>query len=202
MPDPFRDSDGAGDEEPGAEPDVSVPDDLSGLDDVPFGAGVPEGLAPLAGPPTDLSVESLLDDVERLTAERDAHFDRLQRAQAEFENAKKRLRRDAEDRADAVAGRLVEDLLPVLDACDAALTHGESGVEPVFAALLQTLEKNGLERIDPSGDVFDPTRHEAVMHEPAGEGDAPTLAVVIDVLRIGYAWKGRVIRAAMVKVRG
>ncbi|HYI62304.1 MAG TPA: nucleotide exchange factor GrpE [Acidimicrobiales bacterium] len=180
----------AGDPVPGDR----VPDDLSSLADAPP--------APAGGPPADLSVEALLDDVERLTTERDAHFDRLQRAQAEFENAKKRLQRDAQDRADAAAGRLVEDLLPVLDACDAALAHGESGVEPVFAALLQTLEKNGLERIDPAGDVFDPTRHEAVLHEPAGEGDDPALSVVLDVLRIGYAWKGRVVRAAMVKVRG
>ena len=152
--------------------------------------------------PQDLSVEALLDDVERLTTERDEYLDRLRRAQADFENSKKRLVREAETRADSVSGRLVEDLLPVLDACDGAMAHGEAGVEPVFAALLQVLEKNGLERIDPAGEVFDPTRHEAVMHEPAGEDDDPALSLVIDVLRIGYAWKGRVVRAAMVKVRG
>lgn len=152
--------------------------------------------------PADLSVEGLLDDVERLTTERDEYLDRLRRTQADFENSRKRLGRDAEVRADAAAGRLVEDLLPVLDACDGAMSHGEAAVEPVFAALLQVLEKNGLERIDPAGDVFDPTRHEAVMHEPASEGDDPALSLVADVLRIGYAWRGRVVRAAMVKVRG
>jgi molecular chaperone GrpE len=73
-------------------------------------------------------------------------------------------------------------------------------VEPVFASLLGTLEKAGLERIDPGGEPFDPNRHEAVMHESAAEGDDGPL--VIDVLRRGYAWKGRVLRAAMVKVRG
>lgn len=181
-------------------------------------AGVAEGLASAAAvgaaepfveggpaarlPPPDLSVEALLDDVERLTGERDQNHDRLLRAQADFENSRKRLQRDAESRADAIAGRLVEDLLPVLDACDGAMAHGEAGVEPIFAALLQTLEKSGLERIDPVGDVFDPTRHDAVMHEPAGPDDDPALSLVSDVLRIGYAWKGRVVRAAMVKVRG
>ncbi len=190
MPGPFPDP------ERGPEDEVEVPDDLSGLDAAP---PAPEGGDEA---PTGSTVEDLIADVERLTAERDAHFDRLQRAQAEFENARKRLGRDAEARAEAVAGRLVEDLLPVLDACDAALGHGEAAVEPVFAALLQVLEKNGLERIDPGGDVFDPTRHEAVMHEPPGPDDDPALSVVSDVLRIGYAWKGRVVRAAMVKVRG
>jgi molecular chaperone GrpE len=141
-------------------------------------------------------------DVERLTAERDGYLDRWQRATADFENSKRRLQRDAEDASARATGRLAEDLLPVLDACDAAIAHGETGVEPVFAALLQILEKNGLERIDPAGDVFDPTRHEAVMHEPAGPYDDPALSLVSEVLRTGYAWKRRVVRAAMVKVRG
>lgn len=147
----------------------------------------------------ELSVESLLDDVERLTAERDQLLDRLARAQAEFENSRRRVQRDADDRAESVAARLVEDLLPTLDACDGALAHGEAAVEPVFAALLQSLERNGLERIDPVGEPFDPTRHEAVMHEDGEGDDGPTVAAV---LRIGYGWKGRVVRAAMVKVRG
>jgi molecular chaperone GrpE len=187
-----------------AEGSIVVPDDLSGLDEVPLGTGPPGGFDGGAGPtaPSDLSVEALLDDVERLTAERDGYLDRWQRATADFENSKRRLQRDAEDASARATGRLAEDLLPVLDACDAAITHGETGVEPVFAALLQILEKNGLERIDPAGDVFDPTRHEAVMHEPAGPDDDPALALVSEVLRIGYAWKGRVVRAAMVKVRG
>lgn len=194
---------------------VDVPDDLSGLEDLPpaHGPERPAGGGGQSGvtgdgspssevPPAELSVEALLDDVERLTAERDAYLDRWQRATADFENSKRRLQRDAEDASARATGRLAEDLLPVLDACDAAIAHGESGVEPVFAALLQTLEKNGLERIDPAGDVFDPNRHEAVMHEPAGPDDDPALSLVSEVLRIGYAWKGRVVRAAMVKVRG
>ena len=149
-----------------------------------------------------LSGEGLLDDVERLTGERDEYLGRLQRAQADFENAKKRLQREGDERAEALAGRLVDDLLPVLDACDAAIAHEEEAVKPVFAALLQALEKNGLQRIDPGGDVFDPNHHEAVLHEPAGPDDDPALTVVVEVLRIGYGWKGRVVRPAMVKVRG
>jgi molecular chaperone GrpE len=192
-------------EEPASagEPVVDVPDDLSGLDDLPPAEGEPipstEGEPVPTGAP---SVEDLVELVETLTAERDGYLDRWQRATADFENSKRRLQRDAEDASARAAGRLAEDLLPVLDACDAAIAHGESGVEPVFAALLQILEKNGLERIDPTGDVFDPTRHEAVMHEPAGPDDDPALSLVSEVLRIGYAWKGRVVRAAMVKVRG
>ena len=77
---------------------------------------------------------------------------------------------------------------------------GEDSVEPIFAALLQTLEKQGLARVDPVGEAFDPNLHEAVMHEPAEDGDEGT--VVSDVMRPGYSWKGLVVRPAMVKVRG
>jgi molecular chaperone GrpE len=181
---------------------------------IPAEAASPaEPASPGAAPPGDsgpdeapdlsaLSVEGLLDDVERLTGERDEYLGRLQRAQADFENAKKRLQREGDERAESLAARLVDDLLPVLDACDAAIAHEEEAVKPVFAALLQALEKNGLQRIDPGGDVFDPNHHEAVLHEPAGPDDDPALTVVVEVLRIGYAWKGRVVRPAMVKVRG
>jgi len=61
------------------------------------------------------------------------------------------------------------------------------------------LKKQGLEVMDLDGKPFDPEHAEAVMHEP---GDADGGTVVVDVLRTGYLWKGRVLRAAMVKVRG
>ena len=89
-------------------------------------------------------------------------------------------------------------LLPVLDASEAAISHGADEVEPIFKSLLDILEREGLERNDPVGQPFDPTAHEAVMHEE-GDGGEP---VVVANLRTGYTWKGRVIRPAMVKVKG
>ena len=149
---------------------------------------------------SDGEAEALIGDLERITAERDQYLDALRRTQADFENYRKRMMKQQADQAEGAAVRLVEDLLPVLDACDGAIFHGATEVEPIFAALLGTLEKAGLERIDPGGEEFDPNRHEAVMHEPAADGDEGT--IVTDVMRRGYAWKGRVLRAAMVKVRG
>jgi molecular chaperone GrpE len=64
------------------------------------------------------------------------------------------------------------------------------------AALYGALEKEGLERLDPEGEAFDPAVAEAVVHEP-GDGGAQ---VVADVLRTGYRWQGRLLRPAMVKV--
>jgi molecular chaperone GrpE len=146
------------------------------------------------------SVEDLVALLEETTAQRDEYLDLARRTQAEFENHRKRVAKQLDDEVVRKVAELVEQLLPVLDACDGAVAHGATEVEPIFAALLQTLEKRGLERIDPAGREFDPNAHEAVMHEPADEGQETT--VVSDVMRAGYAWQGRVVRPAMVKVKG
>jgi molecular chaperone GrpE len=98
--------------------------------------------------------------------------------------------------------QLASKLLPVLDAFDNAIIQGVDGISPIHKALFDVLQKEGLEVIDTDGDgvVFDPNLHEAVMHEAAEEND--TEPVVSDTLRTGYLWKGRVLRPAMVKVRG
>ena len=146
------------------------------------------------------SVEELIVLLEGTTAERDQYLDSLRRNQADFENYRKRVAKQAGEDAARATESLVDKLLPVLDACDGAMAHGAAEVEPIFAALLGTLEKEGLVRINPAGEEFDPNVHEAVLHEPAQDDDAGT--VVSDVLRPGYLWKGRVVRPAMVKVRG
>jgi len=86
---------------------------------------------------------------------------------------------------------------------------GQAGVEEALAALQQvggllrdTLAKEGLERIDAVGVAFDPTVHDAVAHAVGEGGTDDKGAVVDEVLRAGYLLKGRVLRPAMVKVRG
>jgi len=137
-------------------------------------------------------------DIEALLAERDEYKDIALRLQADFENYKKRVAQQSIDDIDRATGKLAEALLPVLDACEAAFTHGADGVEPIWSSLIGTLQKQGLVAMDLLNAPFDPSRSEAVMHEP-GDGGETT---VTEVLRTGYAWKGRVLRAAMVKVRG
>ena len=146
------------------------------------------------------SVEDLIAALEATTLERDEYLDVARRTQAEFENHRKRAAKQLEEEVARRVADLVEQLLPVLDACDGAVLHGATEVEPIYAALLQTLGKRGLERIEPLGSEFDPMKHEAMMHEPADEGQESI--IVSDVLRAGYAWQGRVVRAAMVKVKG
>jgi molecular chaperone GrpE len=161
-------------------------------DDEPIDAAVTDA-------DVDSAAETLELDIESLVTDRELFLDAARRAQADLENFRKQVAKRQEDAVQRALGGFVERLLPVLDACDAAVAHGAGEeVEPIVTALYGALEKEGLERIDPTGEPFDPAVAEAVVHEP-GDGDG---AVVSEVLRPGYRWNGRLLRAAMVKVTG
>ena len=128
--------------------------------------------------------------------------------------------RQQTEHLERAAEDLVTKILPVLDAFDLARAHlgdgtarhrhraaSDEGKALVAGSTLlaDTLAREGLERIDNPGEAFDPTTHEAVEHtaaDDAGDDGAPAGPVVDEVLRAGYRWKGRVIRPAMVRVRG
>lgn len=188
-------------------------------DEAPDSAGGDAGIGEVGDGITSEFVDGLIDDiltagdespsgadetdpVARAEIERDVHLLDLQRVSAEFANFRKQTERRNAEVASRARGDLAERLLPVLDACDLALGHGTEDVAPIHAALVNALAPMGLEILDPVGEPFDPTRHEAVLHEPAGEDDAGGTQVVVEVLRRGYVWSGRVLRPAMVKVRG
>lgn len=175
----------------GSEP-VSADDNTA---DVATGRAQSAGAAPEDGDAPDQTLDEI--DVAAVLAERDSFRDIAQRVQADFENYRKRVATQTSDDIDRATGRIAESLLPVLDACEAAFVAHPAEVEPLFNLLLGELKKQGLEVMDLNGQPFDPALAEAVMHEP---GDGTTL--VVDVLRTGYLWKGRVLRAAMVKVQG
>ncbi len=161
--------------------------------DEPQAGGEPQ----VGDEPGSASEEDLL---ARALGERDDYLDALRHLQADFENYRKRVAKQQAELTARAAESLVEKLLPALDVADLAVAHGAGGeVEQVWKALLDALEREGLERIDPvGGGGFDPSLHDAVAHE---EGDG-SVQEVAEVLRAGYSWKGRVLRPAMVKVRG
>lgn len=147
---------------------------------------------------TEESVTTSEVSIEDIAKERDEFKDIALRVQADFENYRKRAATQMSDELDRTLGKLVEQLLPVLDACEAAVAHGVEGVEQVWSSLLGALQKQGLEALDLADKPFDPALADAVLHEE-GDGSEP---IVLEVLRTGYRWKGRVLRAAMVKVKG
>ena len=140
-------------------------------------------------------------ELAAVVAERDAYLDDLQRITAEFTNFRRQtIKRNTELVAQA-ASRLAKALLPVLDACEAAVSQGVEGIEAVQAQMLGVLSAEGLTVLGSVDEPFDPGLHEAVMSEDASD-DGEAAPVVAEVLRTGYAWNGRVLRPTMVKVRG
>ena len=123
----------------------------------------------------------------------------LQRLQAEFANYRKRVDRDRVVVGELAAGRVIADLLPVLDDIDRARAHGDlTGAFKAVADQLDTvLAKHGLVAFGEVGDRFDPARHEAVMHEESTAVQVPTTTTV---MRRGYEHHDRLLRPAMVGV--
>ncbi len=139
-------------------------------------------------------------DLAGVRAERDAYLEDLQRVTAEFTNFRRQTVKRNTELVSQAASRLAAALLPVLDACEAAVSQGVEGMEAVHAQLLGLLSAEGLAVLGSVDEPFDPGFHEAVMSEQTDEGDEVG-PVVVEVLRTGYAWNGRVLRPAMVRVR-
>ena len=137
----------------------------------------------------------------------DEYLADLQRVKAEYDNYRKRVLREQTRTLELASEGVMVRLLEVLDEFELALAAAEQeteasdrfvhGVHMVYAKLLELLKAEGLERIEAAGKPFDPQLHEALLQGDGPEDGEPFVA---DVLRTGYALKGRVIRPAGVKV--
>lgn len=134
----------------------------------------------------------------------DKYRDQLIRQQAEFENFRKRMRREMKQNLEQANQGLLETLLPVIDNFERALSHpGESleqfvsGVEMIQRQMMDNLERFGLAAIKAEGQPFDPTLHEAVS---VGDSEDAAEDEVIEVFQPGYTLNGRLLRPSMVKV--
>jgi molecular chaperone GrpE len=157
--------------------------------------------------------QQAMDDKEAVEAEdplaaaqreRDEYLDLARRAQADFENYRKRAAREAAAAGERAKSGLVRELLPIVDNLERALKSAEEGeqhlaegVRLVHSELIAVLERNGVEQFNPAGDRFDPTEHEALSVRPDGEP-----GVVLDVVEKGYRANGTVLRPARVVVSG
>jgi molecular chaperone GrpE len=151
--------------------------------------------------------EELRELLEAKTQEYDVLVNRYQRLQADFDNYKKRSRKELEDMAKYGAEKLVLGLLPVLDnfsrALEAAPQEGEvgkymSGMDMIYRQWLDVLKSEGLMEIEAVGQPFDPEKHHAVMQVEAESAEEDN--IVKEELQVGYTLNGKVIRPSMVKV--
>jgi len=143
---------------------------------------------------------------EVLTGKEKEYLTALQYLKAEFENYKRRAEKDKQEFADYLLESFILDLLPIKDALEGAMRHakddGQSegllkGVELTVKQINELLAREGLEEIQAEGMQFDPFRHEVVSKELVENHPENT---VIEVLRKGYLFRGKVLRPAMVKI--
>jgi len=146
-------------------------------------------------------LEAALEE-ERKRAE--TYLTQLKYAKADLENLGKRTQRNIEDALSRANGRLLMELLPIMDelelAIEAARAGGDGiaeGVEMVRNKLAKVMETEGVAPIQAVGEPFDPRLHEAVLEVETSERLAGT---VVEEFRKGYTFKDRVLRASMVKV--
>ena len=146
------------------------------------------------------------DPLAKAEAERDQYLELARRTQADFENYRKRVARDVATAGARAKVGLVRDLLPVVDNLERALAsengdgaegHVAAGVRLVLSELQAFLAREGVKALEPVGEPFDPTVHEALSTR-AQEGAAP--GVVLDVVEKGYRLNDTVIRPARVVV--
>ena len=150
-------------------------------------------------------VNPLEAKVATLEKEKKDNWDRYLRAAADLENLRKRQRREVEDGKLEAKGKVLKEMLPVVDNLERAIEHarqqsGDSpiieGVQLVLRQLMTAFERLDVTPIEAMGAPFDPNLHEAISQQ---ESDAPPGSVV-QVLQRGYKGGDRLLRPALVVV--
>ena len=144
-------------------------------------------------------------DVAKLATDLEDLRQTLLRRQADFENYKKRIEKERTEDSKRTTARLVEAIIPAIDGFEQALAaHREAeyenyrrGFELIYKQLLENIAKLGVERVDPTGKVFDPHLHQAMDRTETTEHEDGT---VLQLFQPGYVFHGRVLRPAMVRV--
>jgi molecular chaperone GrpE len=143
------------------------------------------------------------DEFEELRRERDELQDQLLRRRAELLNYRKRVERDREHAWHDAVAQVLTGLIPTLDNLERALASSgtesalREGVELIRRDLVAFLGSHGVTVDDPIGQVFDPSRHQALSYEPV---DGAEDGHIVEVFSKGYALKDRLLRPALVKV--
>jgi len=177
--------------------DVGLPPSIGGDEDAVLEfPGLDE--KPVEDKPTE-------DQTHPLRKELDELRERYLRKLAEFDNFRKRTEREKVELERTGGEAVVRELIPVLDNFERALQHApgaeldafHQGVEMIFKQLWETLQRQGMERLDPNGQFFEPEYHEAVQRiEDSGKEPG----TVVSVLAKGYLFGGKLVRPALVAV--
>jgi molecular chaperone GrpE len=134
-----------------------------------------------------------------------SHKDQFMRAVAELDNVRKRAQRDVENASRYGLEKFAVELLPVLDSLQGAISTGAradakslvEGQEATMKLLTKAFERLNIRPINPTGEPFDPSRHEAVMAQDSTTAEPNS---VLQVVQPGFELGGRLLRPARVIV--
>ncbi|MED4603651.1 nucleotide exchange factor GrpE [Paenibacillus validus] len=166
------------------------------------GAETAEAGTAEASEPQD-AVQAELEQAKKLA---DENHQRFLRAQADFDNYRRRTQKEKEDFAKYASLKVIEQLLPVIDNFDRALAASKDnkdydalakGIDMTFRQLTQILATEGLTAMETVGTPFNPEYHQAIMQV---ESDEYEEGIVVEEVQKGYMLKDKVLRPAMVKV--
>ena len=155
---------------------------------------------------SEKEIAALERDLEAARDEARQNHDRWLRERADLENLKKRAARERAETIRSANESILRDLLPIVDNLERAVEHAQSGgngqplvegVGLVLKALLDVLEKHGVQPIDAKGAPFDPAHHEAMAHVESKEHEPNR---VIEEHQRGYRLNDRLLRPALVSV--
>lgn len=162
--------------------------------------------ADTAPAPQAASVNAELES-QLAAAKKDAadNYDRYIRLAADMENLRRRTMREKDEIRQYAAGRILEDLLAVIDNLGFGLAAAKApnadlktllgGIGMVQDQLKNALAGHGLKEINPVGQTFDPNLHESISSQPSAEiADG----LVLQVVRVGFSLNGRLLRPASV----
>lgn len=154
---------------------------------------------------SDLAVQ-----IENLTQEKDAIFQRLLTSEADMKNLRRRTELDLANAHKFALEKFVKELLPCLDAVEAEikeldkktdltdeLIQFREGSELTYRMLLNAVEKFGVKQISPAGEILNPDLHQAIAVVPMPDKESNE---IIDVTQKGYTLNDRLVRAALVVV--
>jgi len=162
--------------------------------------------APTATESAPAPVAKVVDPLEEAKAEIARVRDQLLRTAADFDNFRKRTRRELDDALKRGREELLRELLPVFDNLERAVVHAgqasdakavADGVGMVLKQFVDTLGRIGIKRVPTVGSAFDPTQHEAIQQLETDEHPPGT---VVAEVQPGYAMGDKLVRAAMVVV--
>ena len=151
-------------------------------------------------------LEALQKELETTKVQAAEYLDGWQRARADFANYKKRVEKEQAETYQNATVRVIARYLDVLDDFDRAMKDQPADGDPakwaegvflIYRKFQNILEAEGVTRIEAEGMEFNPTLHEAVLHD---DSDEHASGHVIEVLRQGYKLGERVIRPALVRV--